>query len=497
MDPATIVSTVGIVASPVLQVALDRLVAHLSKDQSSPSDFEDALARLRLSMSNTALLRAAESTPSPDAGLLDLLRQLKDASHSAEDLLDDLEYLALHLQAQSYTHSLSLRDRTFDSQPSRARSAPQREAVGGESGQEEAAVTAPSFLDAIMAMDWGEAVRAFSGGRSDQVPAGRSRTAISLPDRRPRSSTISTSTASSSQASQRSAPPQMQFPKASEHPSSSTQIKKGFLQQQEMTYRQTMGERIIKTAEKLELLASRLEKSISLEKLANDLTKLPEVQSQHLSSSVVIQHEVFGRVLERQKKLSGINLQEASSLLSISISGILYPSIPSGRVGTSSVYLQRGHSIKHLQRKQQQNIMADLLFGSPFRRLIWSSPILRDWPGSIATPMDWIETPSSHIFKFNVPGFGRDDIKVQLEEGNILHITGSSPASKEEHGKDAMWHLSDRGKEDFSRRFELPENVRADQIKAQVENGVLSIVVPKEPIPAKPKPRTIAVTSKL
>ncbi|XP_039145188.1 16.0 kDa heat shock protein, peroxisomal-like [Dioscorea cayenensis subsp. rotundata] len=143
--------------------------------------------------------------------------------------------------------------------------------------------------------------------------------------------------------------------------------------------------------------------------------------------------------------------------------------------------------------------MADLLFGSPFRRLIWSSPILHDWSGAVPIPMDWIETPSSHIFKFNVPGFGRDDIKVQLEEGNIIHIRGESPASKEEQrqGKEVLSHLVERVKGDFSRRFELPENVRGDEIKAQVENGVLAIVVPKEPVPAKLKPRTIAVTSKL
>ncbi|KAM0952775.1 putative small heat shock protein HSP20 [Dioscorea sansibarensis] len=149
--------------------------------------------------------------------------------------------------------------------------------------------------------------------------------------------------------------------------------------------------------------------------------------------------------------------------------------------------------------RAKPSTMADLLIGSPFRRLNWSSPILHDWSGSVPIPMDWIETPSSHIFKFNVPGFGKDDIKVQLEEGNILHIRGESPASKEEQrqGKEAVWHLAERVKGDFSRRFELPGKVRGDEIKAQVENGVLTIVVPKEPVPAKPMPRTIAVASKL
>ncbi|XP_010932576.1 16.0 kDa heat shock protein, peroxisomal [Elaeis guineensis] len=141
--------------------------------------------------------------------------------------------------------------------------------------------------------------------------------------------------------------------------------------------------------------------------------------------------------------------------------------------------------------------MADSFFGDPFRRFFWSPAIVQEWQGSFAAAMDWLETPSSHVFKVNVPGYGREDIKVQLEEGNVLSIKGEGPATKEEKPKDAVWHVAERGKGEFHREFVLPENVRTDQIKAHVENGVLTIVVPKEPLAAKPKPRTIAVTSKL
>ncbi|KAM0952774.1 putative P-loop containing nucleoside triphosphate hydrolase [Dioscorea sansibarensis] len=334
MDPATLVSTVGIFASPALQVALDRLIAYLSKDQPSHSVFDDDLQRLRLSMSNIpALARAAESTPSPDAGLLDLLRQLKDASHSANDLLDDLEYHSIHLQAQSYT-PLSIPSLTFESQPSRARSAPVRDAVAGDSCQESviAPVDSPLSLalDAIRAFSWGKAVRVLSGGSSFQIPADRSGAPASLPDPSSSSSTTisstSTSIASSSQATQPPVPPQILLPRASEYPSSSSQSKTGLLQQQEITYRQTVGERIIKTAEKLELIASRLEKSISLEKLTSDLIGRSEGQNHHLSSSVVIQQEVFGRDFEREmlvnKLLESEHLERLSILPVLGIGGV-------------------------------------------------------------------------------------------------------------------------------------------------------------------------------
>lgn len=137
-------------------------------------------------------------------------------------------------------------------------------------------------------------------------------------------------------------------------------------------------------------------------------------------------------------------------------------------------------------------------FGEPFRRLFWSPTILREWPGSSAAPMDWLETPNSYIFRFNVPGFGREDIKVQLEEGNVLHIRGEAAAKEEPPAKDAVWHTAERGSRGaFDRRVALPENMRADQIRAQVENGVLTVVAPKVPPPAKPMPRTIPVSSKL
>lgn len=94
-----------------------------------------------------------------------------------------------------------------------------------------------------------------------------------------------------------------------------------------------------------------------------------------------------------------------------------------------------------------------------------------------------------------VIGLSRDEIKVQLEEGNVLQI--SSEGKKEESSlKEEIWHIAGRGKGDFSRRIVLPENVKADQIKAQVENGVLTIVVPKDGS-TKSRSRNIPISSKL
>ncbi|CAB4271973.1 unnamed protein product [Prunus armeniaca] len=141
---------------------------------------------------------------------------------------------------------------------------------------------------------------------------------------------------------------------------------------------------------------------------------------------------------------------------------------------------------------------ADGIFGYPLRRFLWSPPIFREWSGSTAL-MDWLESPNAHIFKINVPGFRKEDIKVQIDEGNILQIKGEGGKEEAHHAKDTVWHAAERGtgKGDFTREIELPENVKVDQIKAQVENGVLTIVVPKDATSKPSKVRNINITSKL
>ncbi|KAF8641682.1 hypothetical protein HU200_067704 [Digitaria exilis] len=148
---------------------------------------------------------------------------------------------------------------------------------------------------------------------------------------------------------------------------------------------------------------------------------------------------------------------------------------------------------------------ADFLFGSPFRRLFHARPFPAvEWSTSgTAAAMDWVETPSAHVLRINVPGLGKDDVKVQVEEGNVLTIRGAPPARKEKEDEEerrdgtVVWHVAERGKPEFARAVALPENVRVDGIRAGVENGVLTVVVPKEPTPARAKPRPIAVHSKL
>ncbi|KAL5973508.1 hypothetical protein ACLOJK_030159 [Asimina triloba] len=105
--------------------------------------------------------------------------------------------------------------------------------------------------------------------------------------------------------------------------------------------------------------------------------------------------------------------------------------------------------------------------------------------------VDWKETPEAHIFKADLPGLSKEDAKVEVEEGRVLQIGGERKAEKEE--KDEKWRLVERSRGKFLRRFRLPHDAKADEVKATMENGVLTVTIPKEQV-KKPEVKTIEIS---
>ncbi|KAF8390839.1 hypothetical protein HHK36_023138 [Tetracentron sinense] len=107
------------------------------------------------------------------------------------------------------------------------------------------------------------------------------------------------------------------------------------------------------------------------------------------------------------------------------------------------------------------------------------------------TQIDWKETPQSHVFEIDLPGVVKADVKLEIHEGKVLQISGERNEEPEEKGD--KWHCMERWRGKFLRRFGLPENVKVDQIKASMENGVLVVTVPKDEQVDQNKPKHQAV----
>nr|GMD69384.1 18.1 kDa class I heat shock protein-like [Ipomoea batatas] len=124
----------------------------------------------------------------------------------------------------------------------------------------------------------------------------------------------------------------------------------------------------------------------------------------------------------------------------------------------------------------------------PFEGLFSPSSPASEASAFAAARVDWKETPEAHIFKADLPGVKKEEVKVEVEDGRVLQISGERSKEKEE--KNDKWHSIERSSGKFLRRFRLPENAKMDEVKAGMENGVLTVTVPK--IQAK-KPEVKAI----
>ncbi|KAK9057577.1 hypothetical protein SSX86_022413 [Deinandra increscens subsp. villosa] len=141
----------------------------------------------------------------------------------------------------------------------------------------------------------------------------------------------------------------------------------------------------------------------------------------------------------------------------------------------------------------RRNSIFDMDVWDPFKNfpVQYSSNVSNETSGLVNARVDWKETPEAHVFKADLPGIKKEEVKVEVEDGRVLQITGERNVEKED--KNDTWHRVERSSGKFTRRFRLPENAKMDEVKAAMENGVLTVTVPKEEV-KKPDVKSIEIS---
>ena len=126
----------------------------------------------------------------------------------------------------------------------------------------------------------------------------------------------------------------------------------------------------------------------------------------------------------------------------------------------------------------------DRLFDDAFTRPF----SLRD--GWSAPAIDMYQTDDEIVVKAALPGIKPEDVQINIT-GEVLHIKGDM--KYEDGQKEKAWHMREQRWGAFERSVALPTDVVADKARAEFENGVLIITLPKE---EEVKPKTINIQAK-
>jgi HSP20 family protein len=101
--------------------------------------------------------------------------------------------------------------------------------------------------------------------------------------------------------------------------------------------------------------------------------------------------------------------------------------------------------------------------------------------------VDVAEEETAYIVKAAMPGVKPEEVEVTLHN-NVLTLKGEAKADKEI--KEENYHLRERRYGSFMRSLTLPAGVKAEQIEAKHEDGVLTVRLPKM---EEDKPKKIAI----
>jgi HSP20 family protein len=155
----------------------------------------------------------------------------------------------------------------------------------------------------------------------------------------------------------------------------------------------------------------------------------------------------------------------------------------------ANIVKKNGNENRGITRQDPMQLMRDFI-ADPFRSFQQMMP----WSGG---QMEWNpsfevrETDNAYVFKADLPGTKTDDVDI-CTVGNRLEIRGKR--DQETEHDEGTWHTYERSYGSFARAFTLPDGADLDNIRTDLKDGVLTLVVPKK-AQATPQRRKIQIGS--
>jgi HSP20 family protein len=83
------------------------------------------------------------------------------------------------------------------------------------------------------------------------------------------------------------------------------------------------------------------------------------------------------------------------------------------------------------------------------------------------------------VLTADMPGFSKDDIEINLTDDSI-ELQAVRRQSREEQDKERKYIRRERASEIYYRQIGLPEQIRSNEAKATLKDGILQVILPKK-----------------
>ena len=94
------------------------------------------------------------------------------------------------------------------------------------------------------------------------------------------------------------------------------------------------------------------------------------------------------------------------------------------------------------------------------------------------------EDDKSYLLEVDLPGYSKDDIKIDITDG---YLTINAKGEKEDNDEKKNYVRRERFTGEVSRSFYVGEEIKEDEVKASFKNGILTLEVPKLSLEDKKK----------